>query len=192
MIISLRGTNGAGKSTIVRAIMRAYPQCIERTAEGRQKPLCYHCFTSPFEQFGLMIPGHYEIKNGGIDTLPDLDGAYSLIEKEARAGHHVLYEGKNMSDGPTRAIRLKLERKLDVRVILVSYPLEQCIAAVRQRGHSIKEQTIEKLYEKSFRDAKVLADCGVPVEILPRIEAHLKVREWLGLPRVLRPAEELQ
>jgi len=192
VIIKLFGTNGAGKSTIVRAIMRAYDRKIPLYQKDRQKPFGYELGAEGRQDYELFVPGHYEIANGGVDTLRDLDDAYSLIVKHAREGLNVLYEGKNMSDGTKRIVRLRLEQRLDARAILVSYPLADCIRAVRQRGHSIREKTIESLYERSFRDAKVLEDCGVPVEILPRKAAHAKVREWLGLPSVLRPEEELR
>lgn len=185
MIISLRGTNGCGKSTIVRRVMEAFPSRSAVTVEGRQRPLGYVCTreVNGGRHVGgsLFVPGHYEIANGGVDTLRDLDEAYSLIIGHAREGHNVLYEGKNMSDGTRRIVHLRLELGLDVRVILVSYPLEDCVAAVRARGHSISTATIEKLYRKSFRDADVLDKCAVPVQILARDAALARVREWLHL-----------
>lgn len=177
MIIGLRGTNGAGKSTIVRRVLSTYPQRREITVSGRRKPLGYVASSPGCRD--LFVPGHYEIANGGVDTLSGLDEAYRLILEYGMLGMNVLYEGKNMSDGPDRTVHLK--RLLpNVRSILVSYPLEDCVAAVRQRGHSIKVQTIERLYHKSFRDMETLNQYGVVTAILPRHEALEKVQEWLS------------
>ncbi len=184
MIISLRGTNGCGKSTLVRGIMKLFPVKIPivDTTGHRRNPLGYLLRSKDVDGFvELFIPGHYEIKNGGVDTLKSLDEAYSMIETYAKSGSHVLYEGKNMSDGPRRLIDLRLRLKLDCRTILVSYPLEDCIRAVRERGHSIREQTIERLYRKSHEDIAVLEKSTIKTETLPRDAAYNKVREWLGV-----------
>lgn len=185
MIISLRGTNGAGKSTIVRKIMDMYAKRVPVMQEGRRKPLGYVCSGFRYQRRGskhlgsLFVPGHYEIANGGVDTLTSLDEAYTMIKRNANAGNHVLYEGKNMTDGPLRLIDLK-KQGYDTRAVLISYPLEDCVAAVRARGHSIREKSIEQLYRKSFANALVLEEAGVRVCRLTRDEVLDRVKYWLG------------
>lgn len=162
MIVSLRGTNGAGKSTIVRAIMAEYS--VEKLyREHRKKPIGYH-----LDGGRIYIPGHYEIANGGIDTLRHLDEAYDLIRAAWRAGRNVIYEGKNLQDGSTRIQEFP---QFDVRVVVVNTPLTECVASVRNRGHGIAEKTIERLHEKVLRDADRLTKIGYFVTITDRAGA---------------------
>jgi len=174
VIISLRGTNGAGKSTIVRSILHE-SHFTEIRSEDRRKPVGYIC--SPRDHHAMkktFIPGHYEIQNGGIDTLKSLDAAYDMIRSHWLSGHHVLYEGKNMTD---RTSRIREFPVTEVIIIVIDHPVELCIEAVRARGHSIRQQTIEKIARYSAIDADRLAVAGYEVLRLDRDAAIEKVRE---------------
>lgn len=160
MIISLRGTNGAGKSTIVRTLMErlGVHNREELRVDWRRKPLGY--FYREAVTPGLFVPGHYEIANGGVDTIESLESAYELILAYASRGFNVIYEGKNMSDGP------KWVRKIEptqITLVHVELPVDECISAVRSRGHSIKEETIRKLHDKTTRDMETLEREGYRV-----------------------------
>lgn len=91
LIISLRGANGSGKSTIVRAIMAQASHRQEQRIPQRQKPIGYWCEFAcradlpDTRPHALYVPGHYEIANGGVDTLRYLDDAYAAIRR-AHAG----------------------------------------------------------------------------------------------------------
>jgi predicted kinase len=163
VIISLRGTNGAGKSTLVRAVVARYAQHEDLTTPGRRRPVG-RLWRRQGPGVGLFVLGHYEIANGGVDTLRSLDEAYEMIERYAAQGCDVLYEGKNMSDGPARLLQLHA-RGRDCHAVLLDLPLQRCVASVRARGHSIKESTIARLHAKSRRDCEALGRAGVHVLI---------------------------
>jgi thymidylate kinase len=171
-IVSLRGTNGAGKSTIVRRIMDDFRSREEINVPNRRKPLGYILDKRVF------VPGHYEIANGGVDTLNDIDSAYDLIRTYFQAGLSVLYEGKNMSDGVSR---LRFFPPDQVVIIVVDTPVMSCIRSVRERGHNIRVETIEKLAKKVDADALKFTDAGYSVHKLDRARALAKVRETLGI-----------
>lgn len=180
MIINLRGTNGAGKSTIVRSIMELFGDRVRFAVPydpPRRRPMGYE-FPSGCRH--LFVAGHYEIANGGVDTLPSLDATYSLIRQYDDRGYDVLFEGKNMSDSPRRLIEL-LEEGRDARVVVVDHPLRECVASVRGRGHSISEKTIVKLHRRSLSEVEKFRRAGVLVVVGTRVEALAQVREWLGL-----------
>lgn len=182
MIISLRGTNGAGKSTIVRKIMNLFQTELAMYEAGRKKPLG-QVLAHPKKDSdgpGIMVPGHYLIQNGGVDTLPSLDKAYELIRTADDKGVNVLYEGKNMSDGAGRLIALKDEGRR-VAAVCIKISDKDALAAVRQRGHKIKAETIKKLNEKTTREVETFKKAGVPVFYLGRAAALKKVRELLGV-----------
>lgn len=181
MIISLRGTNGSGKSTIVREIMRGYPRSIKIEYPGRRRPRGYLCQTGKVSDLrSLFVPGHYEIANGGVDTLSSLDEAYDLIERHAELGCHVLYEGKNMSDGVGRLLALR-RAGYPVAVALIDEPVRKCVAAVRSRGHKIKRETIEKLHRKSHSQMATFQKEKIECFTGPRDQVLEQVRRWLKL-----------
>jgi len=184
MIINVRGTNGAGKSTIVKKIIEShetvtqieYPPEKHRTNRPRKRPMGYLCAC---DNRRLFVPGHYEIANGGIDTMQDLDYTYELILEHHGWGANVIYEGMNFSDNVKRIIILN--DCLDMRVIFLDYPLADCIAAVRARGHKIAEKTIEHLYYKTKREIGILNEAKVPFIVASRENALGIIKQWLEL-----------
>ena len=181
MIISLRGTNGSGKSTIVREIMRMYRAEVKIEYRGRRRPVGYIMLPKDFSETRLFVPGHYEIANGGIDTLPSLDYAYGLIRVHAlELGSHVLYEGKNMSDGVNGLVALH-EEGLEVAVAWLREPVDLCVRSVRERGHKIKEETIRKLHDKCERQINIFRGYGIEHFVGDRAETLEQVKRWLKL-----------
>lgn len=180
MIISLRGTSGSGKSTLVRKITALYAEGGTPVfVDGRRK--AYYTVHQRERGRDLVVPGHYEIANGGIDTLPSLDAAYEIARIADREGHDVLMEGKNMSDGPPHALALWREGR-DVRIVHVRVSLAQCVRSVRKRGHAIAENTIEHTMHKCERDAVTFAVFGMSYVRQEGRERCLEiVRGWLCL-----------
>lgn len=176
MIISLRGTSGSGKSTLVRHVTARYERRRDVHEHGRKRPM-YSIHGRNPQGRCLVVPGHYEIANGGIDTLHTLEDAYRIARWGALQDHDVLMEGKNMSDGPKHVEALMAEG-LDVRVVLLDVPLKRCIASVRERGHNIAEASITKTDAKVRRDFEKFT-C---TKYKGSREACLaQVKEWLGL-----------
>ena len=150
MIISLRGTSGAGKSHLTKTVTELYDRHRDVYKEGRIKPLYTIHGRNPLGRC-LVTPGHYEIANGGIDTLPSLDEAYRIARWASRQDHDVLMEGKNMSDG-VAAVNQLVEEGFDVHVVVLNTSVNECVRAVRERGHKIAEKSIEKTFMKVMRD----------------------------------------
>lgn len=174
MIISLRGTSGAGKSHLARRVMDGYARSRPVHVIGRQKPQ-YTIFTDKGRP-PLAVLGHYEIKNGGVDTLPHLGAAY-LLAVDLYPMYHVLMEGKNMSDGVTHAFDLR--DKHDVRIVYINTKIEDCINSVRQRGHNIAERSIIRTHRKVQRDIKRFSEIGMSVFQGDRDECFHYVRDLL-------------
>lgn len=92
MIISLRGTSGSGKTTVVREILkqRSPVTVVERSIGIRQnKPLVYAAYGSIPP---IYIFGSYETVCGGCDTINDYKNVVpDLLTKYVSQGH-VLFE----------------------------------------------------------------------------------------------------
>lgn len=178
MIVRLVGTSGAGKSTIVHQLMRA--RDVDRSVVrrvGRRHPVGYllHRGQAP----SLYVMGHYEIANGGVDTLDDhLDEIYDDAARWHESGSSVLMEGKNMSDGARRTIELS-RRGLPITVVALTTPVDECVRGVRERGHRIAERSIVKTALKVARACAQMRDAGVPVIECSRARAADEVRRLI-------------
>jgi hypothetical protein len=183
MIISLRGTSGAGKSHLARAIFEQYETKRAIGAEGRRQPLYTvygRLLPDGIGRRTLMVPGHYNIPNGGVDTIDSLEEAYGLARWANGLGHDVLMEGKCMSDGAARIVE-RARAGADARVVHINTPLQECIASVRRRGHNISPQSVEKTYRKVERDIETILEAGLRVFVGDRAQCKREIEGWLGL-----------
>jgi hypothetical protein len=176
MIINLRGTNGAGKTTITNRVLQHYDVT----------EICYRILNHPIRrtmmgQIGIhksqtiFVPGH---GGGGVDTIPTLYLAYDLIFIHFDLVTHILYEGKNLTDNLDLIMGMH-EAGIDIRVIFIDHPLDACIQDVRQRGHKIQEKTIIHIDDKCQREYETLRVTTVPCYNLTRREAYLTIVKWL-------------
>lgn len=179
MIITIRGPSGAGKSTLVRRLVEPLPPPLYVHAHERKKRPQYGIYLlgGPHK---LIVLGHYLVGNGGIDTLSSLNEAYGLADRHAREGSHVLMEGKCMSDGVPQVQYLRYKH-YDVRALVLTTDVETCIASVRERGHNIKRESIEKVHAKVQRAADTFESLGITTYRGDRDECLRQARTWLGM-----------
>lgn len=137
---------------------------------GRRRPAGYADDT-------LMIPGHYEIAIGGIDTFRTLDDAWDVVN-HIFLDRHVLCEGKAQNNDFEHVIHAGKSRGLIV--LNLTTPPATCLASVRSRGHNISAEIIERTYYKCQRDMQRFVEAGVEVhnvtrdELLPMVRLLLK------------------
>lgn len=170
MIINVMGGCGSGKSTLVRTLANEFGR-FNNIWAGQKKPA-----GRVFTDRGIFVPGHYEIANGGIDTIGNLQFAYDLIEGQAKQGIDVLYEGMNQKTQVQNILRLN-DKYYPLEVVLLTTTLEDCVASVRQRGHTRHEDYIAQTHRKALRDADRLFKSGIKVFHLDRARALSYVRE---------------
>jgi uridine kinase len=126
MLINLRGTSGAGKSTIVRALMAQCPHKPIYGALGLRLP----------EAYKLMLPqpvfviGPYTTPCGGCDRVLPFALIPQLIQRYAQQGH-VVFEGLLISTC-YGVIGQVMERRESV-VMFLDTTLDVCIARVEAR-----------------------------------------------------------
>lgn len=173
MIINLRGTNGSGKSTIVKAVMEKFDMHPSWRV-GRRQPIGY--FSIDIDKPKLWVVGHYETECGGCDTIPVMDDVYDQIIKAKKEGYNVLYEGIMASGEYRRCADLHKETH-DVMVIALDVLLADCITSILERRERTHRTTKPFNAERTTRRQR---------EVRSMME-HLKVA---GVPVYWRTREE--
>jgi hypothetical protein len=188
MIISIRATSGAGKSYLVRRLMRAAGPAEEILELGMI--IGYQGKT-----FRLVGPYDGDRICTGADRLSEHGPiqwrraeVFALIEKWA-ADSKVLYEGLLLANEVNRTVALAA--KIPTKIIFLTTPLEECLAAINQRRQvrsvSLFDETVEPVnpkkttekYAELQRVANRLEAAGVDVERLDREVAYQRVHQLL-------------
>lgn len=180
MIVNIRGTGGSGKSTLVRRVMELYWLREPLMMEGRRRPYGYRLRAEGRRT--LYVVGHYETACGGGDTIKTVDEVFLGVEREARLGHDVLFEGIMSQDDVRRTIGLK---DLGLLIVMLTTPVAECLDAIRARRATRPNAPPLKEHKTVTRAATVRRSCdrlaaaGVSVERLDREAAFQRVKELL-------------
>lgn len=133
MIVNVRGTNGSGKSTIIRGVMdRAARRTPIYGVLGPRKPEAYSLV---FEDLAdpVFVLGSYHVNSGGCDQIQPYDLILDLLRKYAPRGH-VLFEGVLVSSSYGRVGRLMEEFGPEKAIMaFLDTTLADCIANVQKR-----------------------------------------------------------
>lgn len=181
-IVNVRGACGAGKSTLVKTILEdcryaERPPSVWHYAPGRRKPMGYE-----MPEHDLFVPGHYEIRNGGLDTIGDLRAAHAQIDRFASTGRNVLFEGMNQKDDLYEMSRLDAVYRL--RIVFLDLSLEDCRDGFAGKGQSRKEDYVLKTWQKARREIQWFQENHFSVETCGSREGALElVRTLLGVQK---------
>lgn len=198
MIILIAGTNGAGKTYLMRRILAKLPEkpdlLTEVKVDGKSGPKMKRIASTWLAPYDITILGKYDGPTcGGCDCYSwkgASDDLERVVTEEVKAGRRVLLEGLIVATwGQDRMKRLK---DLGLVVVQLSTPLEACLDAVNGRrktraeaegkeytpvnpdNPSSKHRFLEKV-------APVRRGLGVPVNELDRESAYRYVVEALGM-----------
>lgn len=130
MIINIRGTNGSGKSTVVREVMRVFgPARPIYGLLGAGRPEAYRLggMVTPW-----FVVGPYDVPTGGVDAVGGPKRVLVLLDKYANRGH-LLFEGAMISDHVGVVGQWLLSRASDVLVAYMSTPMETCVSRILTR-----------------------------------------------------------
>lgn len=138
MIITVRGTGGAGKTTFVKRLAALYTGPSENAMKPKRKRPYYTVHHRADEDgIPLITLGHYETPTGGCDTLDNVDEVFSLAKELAYEGD-VVCEGIMLSEEYKRSLDFHLwmiqefeeERLL---VLNLNTPIDRCLKQIQQR-----------------------------------------------------------
>jgi energy-coupling factor transporter ATP-binding protein EcfA2 len=187
-VVAIKGTNGSGKSTVVRALITHLgKQSILRV---NSKEAGYRC---NYEDGSLFVLGKYKTAAcGGLDSSFSYGGAaddlFLCIDKLAPQGH-VCCEGviAITSYGHDRVARFadKLRRKGHRMIFAhIDTPAELCIERVKQRRMEVgnakpfnPEKLLEK-YDSILKSQEKLKQAGYDARILPHEEPLQTLLRW--------------
>jgi adenylate kinase family enzyme len=128
-VIKIHGCSGAGKTTLVRAIMSKYGAvpCYPEDSKAT-KPEAYETAA----KIGAYILGSYENVCGGMDTISDVRDALKLIDKYYRRGH-VIHEG--LLQSTYYGVMGEHSKPFGQNYIyaFLNTPVEVCITRIMQR-----------------------------------------------------------
>lgn len=189
LVINPRGTSGAGKTWLVREVMRAYchdgAKAVSLRRDGRSRPMGCQLFHLGGGR-PLAIVGHYEATRGGTDTISEADGglgeALRLTDALAAGGNDVLLEGLQLSgdvEGTAALARAQRARGSALHVLCLDVPLERCVRNVVARRRAGRDALPAIEHTARAGHAALMAAC----EALRHMEADV---EWLDVPAAIR------
>jgi len=134
--INLRGTSGAGKTTLARAILNGYEHTEDFFREGRKQPIYSVLQRMGYVGRPLMVLGHYRAACGGCDTITELDDVFRLVRVGLEANHDVLFEGLILSGEIARTLELGLDLHSNgkmLHVLALDTPVDRCVSNINLR-----------------------------------------------------------
>ena len=178
MIINLRGTSGAGKTTIVRSVIRSVDTATPIFgALGSRQPEAIQLHRFPRPLFAL---GPYPAV--GADTIVSrlgVQGVIDLLEKYSPRGN-VIFEGLIISS-MFGAIGAWLHNHPPAIIAVLDVTAAECLAGLiaRQGDRPKAAKTQEAHYRNTFKVADKMRLIGMRVEMLKRDGAVATIRGWL-------------
>jgi len=183
VLINIAGTNGSGKSTVVRWLLDQAATKEPLMVEGRSIPMGYD-LTLPKVKGIVHVMGAYEVPTGGCDTIKNIDVAFKHLERQNGMGKHVVYEGAfvmNMTRGPAFARALADP----LYILLLTTPLAACFQAIAARrseqgeGAFVQRKNIEGHHVRAQNYAAKMRQAGARVRRVSREEAPKTLWEIL-------------
>lgn len=130
VIVSLRGTHGSGKSSVVSKILQKYGCTPVNDSAKPKKPLGYHV---QLPTGLLFVVGSYATACGGCDAIQPYADIWPRIEEAADAGDHVLFEGALVSSSYGNIGRSSEKYGDAVKFAFLDTPLDVCLKRIAQR-----------------------------------------------------------
>lgn len=137
-IVSIRGTHGSGKSTVVRKILDKYPHGeiteAAMTASGKPKTrtVGYVVQLTPEQQ--LLVVGPYHTACGGCDAVQPYSDIWEIVYTYGLSmNRHVLLEGALVSSSYGTIGKNMSECSHDAVFAFLDTPLERCLERIKQR-----------------------------------------------------------
>ncbi len=174
MILSLRGTHGSGKSTVLRALLN---KTVWRPMYGVLGPRLPEAYELQIKggQAPLHVIGPYNVQCGGCDRIQPFDLILELLEKYAAKGH-VLFEGALIGCSYGRAGRFMEHFGKDGVFLVLDTSRDECVRRVKGRRD-------ERYDDREFTTKNLDLKYKQLVSLVKRVEGE-------GILRVVRVSDK--
>jgi hypothetical protein len=176
-IENIRGTNGSGKSTIVKTFLQRYPYTEVFGAAGPRRPEAYRV-----QLFGrdAFIIGPYLTATGGCDALTLSGGALTEVLDKYRKLGNVLFESVVLSTYFGVVGEWLEAHKDEAIVAFLDTPLDVCLSSIEARtGSSSRTKNVAAKIKAIEGVRRRMVELGIRTETLSRADAFTRVRDWL-------------
>jgi hypothetical protein len=179
-VVNIRGTNGSGKSTIVKRFLQRYPYTEIFGVLGPRRPEAYKV---QLPGKWLYVIGPYHANVGGVDNLKDVVGCseklVELLERYRRQGH-VVFEGVVLSTFYGAVGDWLFGHRDQAVVVFLDTSFDNCLIglAARQSGHR-GTKNVEGKIKAIESVCKRMIDLGIRTETISRDDAFEKIVGWL-------------
>lgn len=157
ILFRISGTNGSGKTTVVKTVRAQYETVTLFRGDTPEKPdqiLGYECTSTTLRP--LLILGPYERPTGGLDSwnwAGAFEWVYAYMRLRMDEGWNILCEG--LAHSADRSwIGGLVDDGYDARVLALSTTLEDCLIGTNARR---RERGQEELFDTHRIEAKYRA-----------------------------------
>lgn len=199
MLINIRGTNGSGKTTVARELLRRAPARPIYNILGSRMAEAYEL--SVIKSAPCFLIGPYLTGTGGCDSIHPYDTVIQLIDKYQRQGH-VIFEGVLVASCYGRIGAMLEQWGKQGVIVALDTTLEECISRVNaRRGDrpnlnpkqlTAKFHTVQRIVDKC-RTAGIIRVEVTSVERCPDLIIQMmEETPWNadGLPHLSLPGPE--
>jgi hypothetical protein len=157
-ILNLRGTSGAGKSTVAHTLLKMFNwKIVEYGGASGKKPMVYEITLRQNKPF-LYLFGGYRTQCGGCDGITDYQTIVPLLLSKYAPKGDVLFEGLLISGGygsVGRSMSLAQSKGHQAVFALLDTPLDLCLRRVneRRRARGVMEPVNPRNTEQKFKAA---------------------------------------
>lgn len=178
-ILNIRGTNGSGKSTVIRELMEHFGVEADVAKPGTEKVWAYQL------RNGMYILGRYETACGGADTVSSFDRIKTQANILARRGD-VAFEGFLWSGIFKTSDEFARQSPHQVIFAMLDTPVDLCIqrVAARRNAAGNKKQfdprNLIAKHQAVVRAQERLLKAGHDARILPHEEPLQTILRWIA------------
>ncbi len=176
MIVNVRGTNGSGKSTIIRKFLDKYKHEEIFGALGPRRPEAYRL---KFPSKQLFVIGPYQTATGGVDAMGlSATELLEILDKYRKQGH-VIFEGVVISTYYGAVGEWLKKYKGEARVVFLDTSLALCLEGISERngGGGSTMNVAGKVASIKGAQARMEKE-GVQTITLSRDNAFPRIEDW--------------
>jgi hypothetical protein len=179
VIINIRGTNGSGKTTIVKKFLK-FPHSELYGVLGVKRPEAYKVDLGKGAKRPLFVIGSYQSATGGMDALPlSATEQVGLLIKYQKLGH-VLFEGVVISTYYGAVGDWLAAHRQEALVIFLNTSLEVCLDSIKTRtGEASRTKNVEAKIKSIESARKRMIESGIPTLTLNRDEAFARIKAYI-------------